>query len=157
MLSSQSLKNLAARHLRVILVFMQAFSDNSRIHPYNRDMPQGRPSIRKRNDFGRRLYDLREAAGLTQAHVAEALGVTQQTYSDLERCPITVHIERLTLLTSILGVTISELCGEAPPKKTAAPRGKLNQVFDAASKLPRRQQQKILDVVEPFIREHVSS
>jgi len=135
---------------------MQAVSGNSGIYPYGGDMPQGRPSTRERNDFGRRLYELREAAGLTQSHVANALGVTQQTYSDLERTPVTVHIERLTALSSILGVTVSELCGETPPKKVPAPRGKLNQVFDAASKLPRRQQQKILDIVEPFIREHVS-
>lgn len=132
---------------------MQAFSGNSGIDPYNGDMPQGRPSIRERNAFGRKLVELREAAGLTQAHVAEALGVTQQTYSDLERTPVTVHIERLTALAAILGTTVGELCGEAPPKRIPVPRGKLNQTFEAASKMPRRQQQKILDIVEPFIRE----
>jgi transcriptional regulator with XRE-family HTH domain len=147
---------LAEHDLRVIPVFMQAISDNSRNYPYSGDMPQGRPSIRERNDFGRRLFELREAAGLTQSHVAKTLGVTQQTYSDLERTPVTVHIERLTALSSILGVSVSELCGETTQKKASTPRGKLNQVFDAASRLPRRQQQKILDVVEPFIREHVS-
>ena len=61
---------------------MQAFSENSRNVVYSVDMPQGRPSTRKRNAFGQRLFELREATGLTQAQVSEALGVTQQTYSD---------------------------------------------------------------------------
>ena len=119
-------------------------------------MPQGRPSTRKKNEFGQRLHDLRESKGLTQKHMAEALGVSQQTYSDLERAPVTVHIERLTSLASILEVSVGELCGELSEKPKSAPRGKLNQVFEAASKLPRRQQQKILDVVEPFIAAHAS-
>ena len=116
-------------------------------------MSQGRPSNRERNAFGQRLFELREAAGLTQAHVADTLGVTQQTYSDLERAPVTVHIDRLKVLAGILGTTVGELIGEAPQKRPATPRGKLHQVFEAVSKLPRRQQTKILDIVEPFVRE----
>jgi HTH-type transcriptional regulator/antitoxin HipB len=130
---------------------MQAFSDNSGIHGYSDDMPQGRPSTRKRNEFGKKLFELREAAGLTQAHVADTLGVTQQTYSDLERSPITVHIDRLKALASILGTSVGELVGEASAKAKVTPRGKRNQVFEAASKLPRRQQAKILDVVEAML------
>lgn len=132
---------------------MQAISDNSGIGAYSEAMPQGRPSNRERNAFGQRLFELREAAGLTQAHVAEALDVTQQTYSDLERSPVTVHIDRLKALAAILETTVGELVGEAPPKRRAAPRSKLQKVFEAASKLPRRQQAKILDIVEPFVRE----
>lgn len=80
---------------------MQAISVISGIHPYNGNMSQGRPSNRARNAFGQRLFELREAAGLTQVQVAHALEVTQQTYSDLEREPITVHIDRLKTLASI--------------------------------------------------------
>lgn len=88
--------------------------------------------------------------------MAEALSVTQQTYSELERTPVTVHLKRLQTLASILEVSIGELCGEQTTKPKSIPRGKLNQVFEAASKMPRRQQQKILDVVEPFIAAHAS-
>lgn len=52
-----------------------AFSRFNFIHPYNGDMPQGRPSIRERSEFGQRLFLLREAVGLTQTQVAEQLGV----------------------------------------------------------------------------------
>jgi len=148
---------LDERYLQFIFVFMQALSKNYCNSGYHRDMPQGRPSTRKRNEFGQRLHNLREAKGLTQKHMSEALGVTQQTYSELERTPVTVHLERLQTLAAILEVSIGELCGENPKRPKPAPRGKLNQVFEAASKLPRRQQQKILDVVEPFIAAHANS
>jgi transcriptional regulator with XRE-family HTH domain len=135
---------------------MQAFSRFDSKGVYTGDMSQGRPSTRERSAFGQRLFDLREAAGLTQAEVAEQLDIGQRSYSAWERDTIAIQPERLKRLAEILGTTVGELVGEAPPKRAAAPRGKLNQVFDAASKLPRRQQKKILDVVEPFIREHAA-
>ncbi len=39
---------------------------------------------RDRTDFGRRLFEAREHAGLTQAQVRKALGVSQGTLSGLE-------------------------------------------------------------------------
>jgi transcriptional regulator with XRE-family HTH domain len=135
---------------------MQPFSEYSGIRGYKTDMPQGRPSTRQRNDFGKRLFELREAAGLTQADMAQALEITQQTYSDLERTPVTVSIERLKQLAQILGTTVSELVGEAPSKRAQGPKGKLNQVFESVSQLPRRQQNKVAEWVEAFVNQQAS-
>ena len=130
----------------------------------------GRPSTRERTEFGQRLFEQREAAGLTQSEVAEQLGLSQRAYAAWERDPVALLPERFASVAEILGTTSGELLGETSPRRTAngssdrvgrpkpkrapvAP-GKLGQVFEAASRLPRRQQQKIIDFVEPFIADY---
>lgn len=52
------------------------------------------------------LQAFRKEAGLTQKEIALRLGVTQQTYSALERNAETVGAARLLKLLSILGVEL---------------------------------------------------
>lgn len=52
------------------------------------------------------LQSFRKAAGLTQAEAALRLGVTQQTYSALERNASKVSAERLLKLLNLLGVEL---------------------------------------------------
>jgi HTH-type transcriptional regulator/antitoxin HipB len=52
------------------------------------------------------LQAFRKQAGLTQKEVALRLGVTQQTYSSLERNADTVGAARLLKLLGILGVEL---------------------------------------------------
>jgi len=119
---------------------------------YNHDMPQGRPSTRTRTDFGQRLFALREAACLTQAAVAKQLGISQRSYSDWERDPVALQPQKLSTLAGILGTTVTELLGEVPQKRTVnATAGRLRLSYEIISKLPRRQQTKILDVVDALL------
>jgi HTH-type transcriptional regulator/antitoxin HipB len=53
------------------------------------------------------LQAFRKQAGLTQAEVALRLGVTQQTYSAMERNADKVGTARLLKLLNILGVELS--------------------------------------------------
>lgn len=52
------------------------------------------------------LQSFRKAAGLTQSETALRLGVTQQTYSALERNASKVSTERLLKLLNLLGVEL---------------------------------------------------
>ncbi|EEA01439.1 transcriptional regulator, XRE family [Burkholderia sp. H160] len=52
------------------------------------------------------LQGFRKAAGLTQAAMAAHLGVTQQTYAQLEANPATVSVERLFRVLRILQVDL---------------------------------------------------
>lgn len=52
------------------------------------------------------LQGFRKAAGLTQAETARRLGVTQQTFSSLERNAHRMSAERLMALLSLLGVSL---------------------------------------------------
>ncbi len=55
-------------------------------------------------------------------------------------------------MAEALGVTVNDLLGkDTKPKRMAAPMGRARLVFDTVSKLPRRQQQHIIRVVEDLI------
>jgi transcriptional regulator with XRE-family HTH domain len=118
-------------------------------------MQTGRPSTKKRPPFGARIHALREQAGLSQQQLAERLGMTQRAYAYWERNPVALRPEQLQKLAEALGVSVEELLGESPSRKRGVgPAGKMRQLFDAASRLPRAQQQKIAAVLEPFILQH---
>lgn len=69
------------------------------------------------------LQAFRKEAGLTQREVALRLGVTQQTYSALERNADTVGAVRLLKLLNILGVSLILDKPAATPSDTPAPSG----------------------------------
>ncbi|MDR8727977.1 helix-turn-helix domain-containing protein [Burkholderia pseudomultivorans] len=53
------------------------------------------------------LVGFRKSAGLTQAQLAARLGVTQQSYAQLESNPSAVSIERLFKVLNVLGVRLT--------------------------------------------------
>lgn len=135
-----------------MLLNVQALSRNSAILGYVGDMPMGRPTTKNRTEFGQQLFERREAAGLTQAEVAEKLGISQRAYSAWERDPVAILPERISAVAGILGTTVAELLGEASPRRNiGTPGGRLGQNIEAISKLPRRQQTKILEVMEAML------
>jgi transcriptional regulator with XRE-family HTH domain len=134
---------------------MQAFLISPPTGLYASVMQTGRPSKRPRSPFGQRLLALREVTGLSQAQVAERLGITQHAYAYWERRPVALRPEQLVQLATILKITVEELMDEAAAKRrSAGPSGKARQLFEAVSKLPRRQQEKVFSILEPFVREH---
>lgn len=116
---------------------------------YNLAMKTGRPSKQPRPAFGDRLHALREAAGLSQAQVAEKLGIAQRTYSHWERRPVALRHDQLEALAVALGLSLGELVGTPEAKsRGTGPTGKARQVFERVSQLPRATQQRILANVE---------
>jgi transcriptional regulator with XRE-family HTH domain len=99
------------------------------------------------------LRDLRERAGITVRELARQLDIHHTNIVYWEKTGRVAKVELLPQLAAILGVSVEEVLGQPRPKRSPVTPGKLGQVFEAASKLPRRQQQKILEFVEPFIRE----
>jgi transcriptional regulator with XRE-family HTH domain len=119
-------------------------------------MKTGRPSKQQRPAFGQRLHELREAAGLSQQQLADKLGVSQRAYSHWERRPVALRPDQLQSLASALSLPVEALLANGESKKRGSgPAGKMRQLFTSASKLPRGQQEKILSILQPFIREHV--
>jgi transcriptional regulator with XRE-family HTH domain len=98
-------------------------------------------------------------AGLSQAQVAEQLGITQHAYAYWERNPVALRPEQLVQLAAALHTRVEELvCDDAAKRRNGGggPSGKARQLFEAVSKLPRRQQEKIFAILEPFVREHAN-
>jgi len=131
---------------------MQAISVTFSDRPYDGGMQTGRPPKYKRPPLGERIVGLREQAGLSQQQLADALGVNQQMIAYWERRAVTLRPEQLAALAEALRASVDDLLGR-PRKKTrgTGPTGKMRQLFETASKLPRRQQEKIVEFVEPYI------
>jgi len=102
-------------------------------------------------DHGKRLKQLREAAGLSQRQLAERVGVIHSNINYWENGSKLPRSEFLIPMAKSLGVSVEVLLGEPKPSKSKTPGGKLGEVFEAASHLPRRQQQKIAEVVEGML------
>jgi len=98
------------------------------------------------------LHALREAAGLSQAQVADKLGIAQPTYALWERRTAAIPAAQLQKLATTFGVGVEALFGDDKAiTKRGGPVGRAKRAFEVVSKLPRSQQQKILDVVEALV------
>lgn len=64
-----------------------------------------------------RLKTLRAEYGLTQAQVAEKLGVSQQTYSKYENSNVPIDSEVLRKLCALYGVSADYILAIDPPQK----------------------------------------
>jgi transcriptional regulator with XRE-family HTH domain len=102
-----------------------------------------------------RLVELRQAAGLTQVQLAEKIGVHPSNIGFWELSGTPPRGEVLPKLAQALSVSVDVLLGVTPPKlKKQAAKGRLQLVFESASKLPRRQQEKVAEFVEAFVNQH---
>jgi len=135
---------------------MQELSVSHSEQPYIAAMPGGRPpKSQKRTAFGQRLLEARLSKGLSQNHVAEALGVTQPSYADWERSAVALKPEYLPKLAALLSVSIDLLLGiSSRPRSSGGPIGKARLIFEQVSQLPRLQQQRILATVEDMLLAH---
>jgi transcriptional regulator with XRE-family HTH domain len=100
------------------------------------------------------LRRLREAAGLSVRELARQIGESHTNVSYWERSGQIPRSDLLAPISKVLGVTVEELLGQEKPRRALPPGGKLGQVFDEAAKLPRRQQQKIIEMAEAFIAQY---
>ena len=103
-----------------------------------------------------KLRRLRETAGLSVRELARQVGESHTNLSYWERSGQIPRSDVLAPLAQALGVSVEELLGQPAPKRAMAPGGKLGQAFQEASRLPRRQQEKLADFVKLFIAQHAS-
>jgi transcriptional regulator with XRE-family HTH domain len=104
-----------------------------------------------------RLRELRQAAGLSQRQLARMIGQDSSNVSFWERTGRLPRVDLVIPIAKALGVTVEELLGQPKPSRVTTPGGRARQLFEAVSRLPRRQQDKVLDILEPFVRQQVSS
>jgi len=131
---------------------MQAISVTILNGVYYGAMKTGRPSQRPRTTFGERLHVAREALGLSQTQVAEKLGISQASYGAWERDPVALRPDQIEKLTEILNISVDHLFGKDNGKRHGGgPIGKVRQVFEKVSRLPRSQQSKVIEFVEAFV------
>jgi len=134
---------------------MQAFSALPITSDYNPAMQTGRPAKSPRTPFGARIHAARETAGLSQAEVAEHMGLSQNAYAMWERHPVALRPQQIEGLAAFLGVPIEALFGRPTTTRTKpGPVGKARRMFEQVSRLPRDKQRDILYMVDSMVTAH---
>ena len=64
------------------------------------------------NQIGNKLHDIRKRMGMTQAEVAEAAGLSDRTYADIERGSVNMRIETILRICKVLHITPDEILTE---------------------------------------------
>ena len=100
---------------------------------------------------GSHLKALRERAGLSARDLGERIGVRHSNILFWENSGTLPRSSILVPMAQALGVTVEELLDQARPRRVVQPGGKLGRTFQEVSQLPRRQQKKIIDVVDALI------
>lgn len=62
--------------------------------------------------IGNKLLSIRKRLGLTQAEVAEAAGLSDRTYADIERGTVNMRIKTMLRICSALHITPDEILTE---------------------------------------------
>ena len=104
-----------------------------------------------RSDVGRRIAEARKAAGLTQVQLSQALEVNQQTVAFWECESPAPRSEILPKLTQLLNVSIDYLLTGSSGMKKPGPKSKVEKVLIEVSCLPKKQQDKIIEVVDALV------
>jgi|SRR3990167_4289002 len=121
--------------------------------PYDVDM--ARKATRAKPKQGAYLAELRKAAGLSQAELGRLTGETQQNIAFWEQCDYPPRSDILIKMSKVLGVAVEDLLtGQPTQKRKGGPTGKVQKIFEDVSRLPKRQQEKIIDVVTAFVSQH---
>jgi transcriptional regulator with XRE-family HTH domain len=103
---------------------------------------------------GARLAALRRAAGLTQTELADVVGETQRNIAYWEQADKPPRSDVIPRLASVLGVSVETLLtadGELAPAHQRGSVGRAQKAFQKVAQLPRRQQDKIIEIVEAFV------
>ena len=65
--------------------------------------------------IGNKLLAFRKRSGLTQAEVAEAAGLSDRTYADIERGTVNMRIETILRICNVLHITPDDILTEENP------------------------------------------
>lgn len=111
------------------------------------------PPVNEVQNGKSQLRSLRLRAGISLRELARRIGEQHSNVVYWERSDKPPRADLLIPISEALGCSVEELLGE-PPRRKAPKGGKMRQLFEEASKLPRRQQEKIVSILEPFVNEH---
>jgi transcriptional regulator with XRE-family HTH domain len=104
------------------------------------------------------LAQLRKEAGLSQYELARLVGVPQSNIAYWELSDKPPRSEIIPRLAKLLGVSAESLLnGREVKRKRNGPVGKTKKAFEEVSKLPRRQQDKIVEFVSALVSQYQQS
>jgi len=106
------------------------------------------------------LLALRNAAGLTQIQLAQALSVPHSNIAFWEWSDKPPRADLLQKLAKVLGCGIHDILGEsggAAATRRPGPVSKLQRVFEQARSLPRRDQELVAKFIATLVEQRKAS
>ena len=116
-------------------------------------LAMARPLQRARPPQGAHLANLRKAAGLSQTALAEIIGEPQSTLAKWELSPRPPRSDALPKIATALGVTVEDILRVSDAKPKQRPKSKLAEIVEQVSLLPRRQQERFVQVASIFLEQ----
>jgi transcriptional regulator with XRE-family HTH domain len=112
-----------------------------------------RKSIKREPEtIAQRLGQLRREKGITQAEMAELLGISQPIVSDYERGELRLHGELIVKLAEILDCSADEILGLRERKTTAGGNNRrMLRRLQQIDLLPKRDQEALLRTIDAFL------
>src|SRR5712691_4393286 len=104
--------------------------------------------------IARRLRELRELRGITQAEMAEALGVNQSRISEYEQGGLRLHGAVLVAMAKTLRVSADELLG-LDKRQTPGPKNaRLLRRLQRIEELSAGERQAVLKILDSLLEKH---
>ena len=101
---------------------------------------------------GERLAHLRKAAGLSQRELARLVGVPHTNIAFWEHSDKPPRSDLLPKIADILGVRVEVLLNSSTILTSKpGPTGRVREVFERVSNLPRSKRERVLDVVAALL------
>lgn len=116
-----------------------------------------KPSKGPRPQQGARLLALRKAAGLTQIELAKFLNVPQANIAFWEWSDKPPRSDLLSKMAKAFGVRLENLllsASDQPIARRKGPIGEVQRTFEQITKLPRKQQRKVLEMVHALVEQY---
>ncbi len=110
---------------------------------------------KQRPPQGARLVALRKAVGLSQTELAQLVGEPQQNIALWEQSDRPPRADIIPKLARALNVRIEDVFADrAPLPRVSGPVGKVRKLFEEVAKLPRRQQDRIVEFLSPIVEQY---
>ena len=99
-------------------------------------------------DIGNKLLSIRKKTGLTQAEVAEAAGLSDRTYADIERGTVNMRIETILHICSALNITPDEILTERADETLYLQ----NELFNELEKCTIKEKETALKILSVYLQ-----
>jgi transcriptional regulator with XRE-family HTH domain len=107
--------------------------------------------------MGERIAEARKALGMTQAQLADELGVAQQVVASYEVGRHRVPASFLPRLARTLAIPVEELIGEETQRSKRGPAPKLLQQVERIQRLPKVQQRFVMQMIDTALQASAST
>ncbi|MBQ2987989.1 MAG: helix-turn-helix transcriptional regulator [Clostridia bacterium] len=98
--------------------------------------------------IGNKLFSFRKRMGMTQAEVAEAAGLSDRTYADIERGTVNMRIETILHICDVLHITPDEIFTEKDTNEIS----KQDEIWERLKSCSPKDQETALRILAAYLQ-----